>query len=204
MGSAGGVWSIMSLLLLLDCTTLGISALRAEKHSLRIPYQAFNGHSRSLTMAPEQIHTKFVRLLNQQYLQISVAVLPTTASWGNFTGFWKTPTGRVGRMLLESQFHLPYSLQVHMSFHPRFGLAVAWGVRSQRRQDDEDVKDTLLNRSTGKALGKGVLTRYIYLVSENGSLGVCIVWWFHPSGSIECVCVCVKMPRMIIRYYNIL
>eukprot|EP00434_Breviolum_minutum_P007219 symbB.v1.2.006372.t1/scaffold371.1/size308833/19 len=32
-----------------------------------------------------------------------------------------------------------------------FGLAVAWGVRSQRRQDDEDVKDTLLNRSTGKA-----------------------------------------------------
>lgn len=31
MGSAGGVWSIMSLLLLLDCTTLGISALRAEE-----------------------------------------------------------------------------------------------------------------------------------------------------------------------------
>ena len=121
---------------------------------------------------------------------------------GKLHRFFQTPMGRVGRMLLESQFHLPYSLQVHMSFHPRFGLAVAWGVRSQRRQDDEDVKDTLLNRSTGKALGKGVLTRYIYLVSENGSLGVCIVWWFHPSGSIECVCVCVKMPRMIIRYYT--
>ena len=46
--------------------------------------------------------------------------------------------------------------KLHMSFHPRFGLAVAWGIRSQRRQDDEDVKDTLLNRSTGKALGKAL------------------------------------------------
>ena len=35
-------------------------------------------------MALEHIHPKFVRLMNQQYLQIGVAMLPT-ASWGNFT-----------------------------------------------------------------------------------------------------------------------
>lgn len=32
-----------------------------------------------------------------------------------------------------------------------FVLAVAWGMHRQQRQDDEVVKDTVLNRSTGKA-----------------------------------------------------
>lgn len=53
-------------------------------------------------MAPEQIHTKFARLLNQQYLQISVAVLPTTASWGNFTGFFKPRWDFIYRTLSKS------------------------------------------------------------------------------------------------------
>lgn len=33
----------------------------------------------------------------------------------------------------------------------RFLMAVAWGVYSQQAQDDKDVKDTILNRSTGQA-----------------------------------------------------
>jgi hypothetical protein len=49
---------------------------------------------------------------------------------------------------------IPFMVQV---FGPkslqRFVLAVAWGMHRQQRQDDEVVKDTVLNRSTGKAPG---------------------------------------------------
>ena len=55
-------------------------------------------------------------------------------------------------------------------------MAVAWGIYRQRTQEDDDVKETILSRSTGQALGrrwKQTVTKdtvhiYIYIVFFSG------------------------------------
>lgn len=73
-------------------------------------------------------------------------------------GSW-TPEGMVVLFKFESALQVLGSHNMSSAGHVvlfvgvcLFLMAVAWGVYSQQAQDDKDVKDTILNRSTGQAM----------------------------------------------------